>query len=47
VAATDQGRAARLIADAERAVQSITDDYSKATALASTGRTLAATEPDR
>jgi hypothetical protein len=40
-------RAARLIADAERTAQSITDEYSKASALTSVARVLAAADPDR
>ena len=40
-------RAARLIADAERTARSITDEYSKASALTSIARVLAATDPDR
>jgi hypothetical protein len=36
----------RLIADAERTAQSITDDYWKASALVSIARALAATDPD-
>ena len=39
----DPGRAARLFADAERAAQSITDEYWKAGTLCD----LAATDPDR
>ena len=40
-------RAARLIADAERTAQSITDEYSKASALTSVARVVAAADPDR
>ena len=46
LAATDPDRA-RLIADAERIAQSITDDYRKAVALANIAGALAATDPDR
>jgi hypothetical protein len=46
LAATDPDRA-RLIADAERAAQSITDDDAKASALAAIARALAATDPGR
>ena len=40
-------RAARLIADAERTARSITDEYSKALALTSVAKALAASDPDR
>ena len=43
----DPGRAARLLADAERAAKSITNEPSKAQALASIVAALAATDPDR
>jgi hypothetical protein len=47
LAATDPGRAARLLADAERIAQSITDESDKARALAAIAKALAATDPDR
>ncbi len=47
LAATGPDRAARLLADAERTAQSVTDDYWKAIALASIAEALAATDPDR
>ncbi|HZI72908.1 MAG TPA: hypothetical protein VFD73_02600, partial [Gemmatimonadales bacterium] len=40
-------RAARLLADAERIANSITDETPKAWALSAVASTLAATEPDR
>jgi hypothetical protein len=47
VAATDPGRAAQLIADAERTAQSITREFLKASALASIAGAVAATDPNR
>jgi hypothetical protein len=46
-AAADSGRVVRLLADAERIAQSITDDYQKAIALADVAGTLAAIDPHR
>jgi prophage antirepressor-like protein len=47
LAATDPDRAAQLIADAERAAQSITSRYKKALTLTDVAEALAATDPDR
>ena len=47
LAATDPDRAARLIADAERIAQSITDESERDIALATIVRILMATDPDR
>ena len=47
MAATDPGRAARLLANAERIANSITDESSKASALSGVAEALAATDPDR
>ena len=47
VVRTDPGRAARLIAGAERIAQSITDEDRKFIALATVAGALAATDPDR
>ena len=47
LAATDPDRAARLLADAERIANSITDECSKASALSGVAEALAATDPDR
>ena len=47
LAATDPDRAARLLADAERIANSITDESSKASALSGIAEALAATDPDR
>ncbi len=44
---TDRARATRLLTDAERVAQSITDELWKATALAGVAGALAATDPDR
>ena len=44
MAATDPGRASRLIADAERLAQSIPDPNGKASALAAVAEGLAATD---
>ncbi len=44
---TDRARATRLLTDAERGAQSITDELWKATALAGVAGALAATDPDR
>ena len=44
---TDRTRSARLLADAERAAQSLTDEYYKAKALADIAKALAASDPDR
>ena len=46
-ARSDLARAARLLADAERIANSITDEYSKASALSGVAKALAATDPDR
>jgi hypothetical protein len=43
----DPGRATRVLSDAERIAQSITDEYEKAAVLASIAKALAATDPDR
>ena len=43
----DPGRAARLLADAERAARSITNDYWKASALTAVAEALAVTDPGR
>jgi hypothetical protein len=45
--ATDPDRAARLIADAERIAQSITDEVDKARGLAIVAKAMATTDPDR
>jgi truncated hemoglobin YjbI len=42
-----RARATRILGDAERIAQSITDEFSKAEALAEVVRALAATDPDR
>ena len=47
MAATDPGRAARLTTDADRAAQSITNEYSKAMALTLIAEAVAATDPAR
>ena len=47
LAVTDPGRAARLIGDAERTAQSITDEDASAIALAEVAEALAATDPGR
>ena len=46
-AGNDPGRATRLLADAERIANSITDESSKASALSGVAKALAATDPDR
>ena len=46
-ARNDPARAARLLADAERIANSITDESSKASALSGVAEALAATDPDR
>ena len=46
-AATDPGRAARLLTDAERLANSLTGDNEKAPALSSVAEALAAIDPDR
>ena len=46
-ARNDPARAARLLADAERIANSITDESSKASALSGIAKALAATDPDR
>jgi hypothetical protein len=43
----DEGGAARLLTDAERIANSITDEDSKAWALSTIAGALAATDPDR
>ena len=43
----DPGRAARVIADAERTAQSFTGEDAKTAALAAVAEALAATDPDR
>jgi hypothetical protein len=46
-AGNDIARAARLLADAERIASSITDEFSKASALSGVAKVVAATDPDR
>jgi hypothetical protein len=46
-AGNDIARAARLLADAERIASSITDEFSKASALSGVAKAVAATDPDR
>jgi TIR domain len=46
-AGNDIARAARLLADAERIASSITDEFSKASALSGVATAVAATDPDR
>jgi hypothetical protein len=46
-ARNDPTRTARLVADAERIANSITDEHWKASALSSVAEALAATDPDR
>ncbi len=43
LAATDPGRTARLLADAERIADSITDEFWKASALSNIAQALVAT----
>ena len=42
----DRARATRLLADAERSAQSITDEDDKASALVEVAKAMAATDPD-
>ena len=46
-AGNDIARAARLLADAERIASSITDEFSKASALSGVAKVVAATDPGR
>jgi hypothetical protein len=46
-ARNDRARATRVLADAVRTVQSLTNEYQKASALTNIAKVMAATDPDR